>query len=303
MKKVNHSKNIRLAGSQKPFLERNELLMKYYDEIRDYEVLSYEETIRLFEIYQTGSTEEKACAKRKIFNHNARLVVSLARQYCTNFDNIMDLIQEGNMGLLNAIDRFRIDKNSSFTKFALFYIRREVNLFKMNGTNLVRQTNRSKTRGTVSDIVSELMQEEDRMPTNEEIFERFNEKFSSSKIKNKSDISNIEYVFLSSMEANDGEFSDSQNFIDYTNATSSVNDCIASLAKSDNMEILNIFLKDLTPQEKEAIEYFYGINGQVALPWNIIGEKLNVSVAKVKQLCNSARYKMKKKAKALSYSC
>ena len=296
------SKTITLTRTQKPFLGRDELLTMYYNDIRAYEPLTENETIELFKTYQNGSSSEKKAAKTKLFNHNTKLVVSMARKYCSVNDNLMDLIEEGNIGLLNAIDKFSLDKDSSFQKFALFHIRREINLYKINYTPMVQQTNRSKTDNIVKNIIDKFIQREQRNPTPDELLEIYNEENKEKLINNTADVINVEYVYIDNFNASDGTFMDSQSFIDFSGATSSFNEAIRTEQNDYNKEMIGVLMEDLTPKEKEAITLFYGIGSGTGYSLSMIATQMNCSSERARQLCASATNKMKKKSEVLSFS-
>ena len=296
------SRKIILTKTQKPFLGRNESLNMYYNDIRKYSVLSQEETAELFQLLHNGTDKEMEYAKDKLFNHNAKLVTSLARQYCTANDNLMDLIEEGNIGLLNAISKYRTDKESSFQKFALYHIRREINLFKINYSPIVQQTNRSKTDSNISNIVSNFMQKERRTPTEEEILDEYNRQNPTKKIIEKTDMISVEYVYIDSLEATNGDFTDSQSYLDYSDKTCSFNDYMHKAENENNAAMLELLMNGLTPKEKKAISLFYGLDGGFEASLNTIGTLMNCTSERARQLCKAAIEKMQKKAEQLAYS-
>ena len=302
MKNSKASKTITLTGTQKPFLGHDETLNMYYNDIRKYAVLSQEETTELFKLYQNGTKEDREFAKNKLFKHNAKLVISLARQYCTVNDNLMDLIEEGNIGLLNAINKFSLDKESSFQKFALFHIRREINLFKVNYSSIVQQTNRSKTDNNITNIISSFIQRENRMPTDEEILAEYNEKNPTKQISEKSDMVSVEYVYIDSLEPINGEFTDSQSFLDYSNKTSSCNEYLRKIEGDRHKKMLKSLMVGLTPNEKKAVSLFYGLDDGIETSLSVIGTLMNCTSERARQLCKAAVDKMHKRAEQLSYA-
>ena len=302
MKNSKASKTITLTGTQKPFLGHDETLNMYYNDIRKYAVLSQEETTELFKLYQNGTKEDREFAKNKLFKHNAKLVISLARQYCTVNDNLMDLIEEGNIGLLNAINKFSLDKESSFQKFALFHIRREINLFKVNYSYIVQQTNRSKTDNNITNIISSFIQRENRMPTDEEILADYNEKNPTKQISEKSDMVSVEYVYIDSLEPINGEFTDSQSFLDYSSKTSSCNEYLRKIEGDRHKKMLKSLMVGLTPNEKKAVSLFYGLDDGIETSLSVIGTLMNCTSERARQLCKAAVDKMHKRAEQLSYA-
>lgn len=99
---------------------------KYLMEIGKYPLLTKEEEIELFNEYNNGSEE----AKKKIVNSNLRLVVNIAKRNrmstantCFNF---LDIIQEGNLGLMKAVEKFEVEKGYKFSTYATWWIRQAI---------------------------------------------------------------------------------------------------------------------------------------------------------------------------------
>lgn len=293
---MERTKTITLTKTQKPFLVRDEILTMYYNDIRKYPVLSQEETVELFRLFKHGSSLEREYARTKLFNHNAKLVTAMARQYCGVNDSLMDLIEEGNIGLLNAINKFDVGKASSFQKFALFYIRREINLFKTNYSSMVQQANRSKTDNKISTIVSDFIQKENRMPTDDEVLSEYNERNPKKKINDKEDTISVEYVYIDSFNPKGGEFYDAQSYVEYSNKTCSHNDYLGKIISDCNKELLDRLMIGLTPNEKKAITLFYGLENGIECSLGVVGTMMNCTSERVRQLCKSAVEKMSKKA-------
>lgn len=297
------TKRIILSGTQKPFLERNEQLVRYYNDIRRYEPLTPEETNRLFKLFHEGTKREREVAKTKLFNHNTKLVVSMARKYCSNNDNLMDLIEEGNIGLLNAIEQYRMDKDSSFAKYALYHIRREINLFKVNYTPIIKQTNRSKTDNVVSNITKAFIQKEQRKPTADELLEAYNEiSKKEKKVTYNEDMLNVEYVYIDSLDGEKtDDLKDGQSFLDYTSKSACANNYLKQIIDEHNEEVLNVFMADLNPKEKKAIRLFYGLENGIEESLCVIASRLGCTSERVRQLCANGLSKMQDKASKMAY--
>jgi len=296
MKNQNSTKRITISTTQKPFLERNETLEMYYSDIRKYDVLTEDVTKELFERFKNASEAEKEEIKETLFNHNSRLVVSLARTYCTANDNLNDLIQEGNIGLLNAIDKFDLAKESSFQKFALFHIRREINLFKLNYSPIVQQTNRSKTDSIVNSIISDFVQREHRNPSPDEILEEYNARSTDQKkVNSTQDVINVQYVYVDSLEQQQEDFTDCQSYLDYTSKSCAHNDYLNQEELDFNRKKIEILMDGLTDKEKQAVRLFYGFETGFDESLHSIGTKMGCSSERARQLCSSALAKMQKK--------
>ena len=159
---------VNLKSGTSDYFERTETLIRYYDDIRKYGLLSQEDEIKLFQLLKNGSSSDKQKARETIINSNQRFVVAIAKKFGTN-DNILDLISEGNIGLMEAVDRFDYTKGVRFSTFAVWYIRRAVNTYNINHGALVTKSNISKTYHVISQATNKFIQRELRQPTLEEL--------------------------------------------------------------------------------------------------------------------------------------
>ena len=112
-------------------------LKEYLKEIGNIPLLTIDDEKRIFEQYKnTTEPEEKLCIKKEITERNLRLVVSIAKRYMKgvgkygNSMNSLDLIQEGNIGLMTAIDKFEIERGYKFSTMATWWIRQAVEKIK-----------------------------------------------------------------------------------------------------------------------------------------------------------------------------
>ena len=96
--------------------------LAYLEEIQGTKVLTTLEEKELFDRFNNGDFE----ARNKIIKHNLRLVISIAKKYSFNNISLLDLIQDGNIGLIKAIDRFDSSKGVKFSTYATFWIKEEI---------------------------------------------------------------------------------------------------------------------------------------------------------------------------------
>ena len=102
-----------------------------------FDVLSTEEEIELFKHIQAND-EYRDWAFNEIVNHNLRLVVSIAKHYRLSSLSLNDLIQEGNIGLMTAIDKFDYNKGNKFSTYATWWIRQAITRSILNTENSIR---------------------------------------------------------------------------------------------------------------------------------------------------------------------
>lgn len=289
----NKSKRIQLSGTRKPQIERNRSLNMYYRDIRPYKPLSQEETKELFKLYHNGTKEERDFAFNKICKHNMRLVVSLARDYCSSEDNINDLIQEGNIGLIRAIDMFDEENGTSFAGYSMYWIRRYINIFKTNTTPIVSQTNRSKTTNPIVTITNELLQSLERVPTPEEILDEYNLRYPNKPIKDSEDVVNVEYVYIDQLLSDTNQ--DAQSYNEYCSASEAYNDYSYEIENEYNKEMVSCLLNGLTEKETKAIRMIYGLDNGIETSISVIGSEMHVSNQRIHKLHKTALNKMRKK--------
>lgn len=293
---MGNSKKILLSGNQKPYLERNDSLNILYGEVRPYKPLSQEETKQLFEIYHNGSEKESRVAFEKICRHNIKIVISLARDYCSSEDNLNDLIQEGNIGLMKAVELFDVNNGTPFHGYAMYWIRRYINIFKTNVTPIVQQTNRSKTASVITTITSDLWQKHERVPMPEEILEEYNLRYSKKPIQDTDDLVNVEYVYIDAIEPTYGQGQGLQDYIDFNGKSFSHNNYLDDIENEQKKIVVNELLEGLTPNESKAIQMLYGLNDTMESSMGVIAMKMGISPQRVSQLCAAAIKKMKKKS-------
>jgi RNA polymerase primary sigma factor len=294
-------KNILLTKIGKEFLERDCGLMSYYNDIRNYNVLSQQEIKKLFNDYHYGTQKEKENARDKIFNHNTKLVVAVAKQYCRQEDNLLDLIEEGNIGLLTAIDRYDVNNVASFGKYALYWIRREINMFKYYVTSPVIKSNSNKTSIKLKDIVEQLSQKLCRKPTYEEIFDEYNKNNPDNVIYHKDEVFDVNFFRIDNKsDSDESEYSKSDREFDLRTAYE--NDVEENIETAYNKEIISELLPCLNNKERVVVNRLYGLENGIETSMTSIAEELNCSIEYVRQLNIKAIEKLKRASKQLSLS-
>ena len=107
------------GGHDKESLEAYNLYIK---SLKDIPLLSAEEEARLFREYLNGSED----AKTELINHNLRLVIKIAKRYTASGMSFLDLIQEGNLGLIRAVEKYDPDKGFRFSTYAVWWIKQAI---------------------------------------------------------------------------------------------------------------------------------------------------------------------------------
>ncbi len=109
-------------------------IVRLYLNSLNFPVLSESEERNLFSKYYEGDKK----AKEKIIEHNLRLVVSIAKKYAKNKEELLDFISEGNIGLIKAVEKFDLNKNCKFSTYATWWIRQAITRARDEKTRIVR---------------------------------------------------------------------------------------------------------------------------------------------------------------------
>lgn len=141
-------------------------LSSYLKEISKPPLLSHAEEVKLAEVYQKGKRagatqqERKAAgkAKQKIIRSNLRLVVSIARKYSTRGLDLLDLIQEGNLGLIKAVDKYDHKLGYKFSTYATWWIRQAITKAIVEKSRIIRLPS------SVQDVISKIKKAQEALP-------------------------------------------------------------------------------------------------------------------------------------------
>lgn len=144
-------------------------LASYLKEIGNIPLLKPDEEIELALRIKDGDSE----AKNELIEHNLRLVVSIAKHYKISGLEMMDIIQEGNKGLMTAVDKFDVEKGFKFSTYATWWIKQSVLRYIMNNKRTIRvPVHAMESYNKINRARKELIQELFREPTTAEVAER-----------------------------------------------------------------------------------------------------------------------------------
>ncbi len=193
-------------------------------------------------------------AREKLIQSNLRLVVSIAKKYKNRGLNFMDLISEGNSGLIKAVEKFEWEKGFKFSTYATWWIRQAITRAIADQARTIRiPVHMVETINKLIKTEKELLQTTGRQATDEEIAEQMGENFTAQKVRNIRTI-NIDPISLDkpigeedSKLSNFVEDKRSENPIDFT-------------YRQELKEVLNSVLSDvLTDREEEVVRRRYGV--------------------------------------------
>lgn len=260
-------------------------LDKYLQEIGHEELLSTDEEVELAQRIRKGDKR----ALERLTKANLRFVVSVAKQYQNQGLSLPDLINEGNVGLIKAAEKFDETRGFKFISYAVWWIRQSILQAIAEQSRLVRLP--LNQVGSVNKITRELNkfeQEHERKPSVDEIAERVD--LPEDKIADAMK-ANSRHVSMDAPIA-DGEDS---SMIDFLSGDSSNTDRELAI-ESLKAEVSRI-LKLLTDKEQKVLRAFFGIDGSPEMTLDEIGEKYNLTRERVRQIKEKALRRLRHNTK------
>lgn len=280
-----------LKEKKSGFINADHSISTYLKEINKYKVLTSAEEADLIERMKNGDEEARALL---IASHQ-RFVYAVAKRY-GNDDNVLDLVNEGNVGLMQALETFDSTKGNRFLSYAIWYIRREINAYLNNDNLLIRKTNNTKTVYKLSKIKSKFFAEHNRYPDMEEIAEILEKEY-GVKIKDKTDLLDITTTSIDTC-FDDEDARAFENTPYFTERTSVENEYQGDIDNEYNSAVSGALMSILTEREQTIIKKAFGIGYGKEFTNAEIGEDLGMSSERVRQLKNGAIKKMQKAAVA-----
>ena len=261
----------------------NDPVKMYLKEIGTVELLRHEEEIDLAKRILKGDDE----AKKRLAAANLRLVVSIAKRYVGRGMLFLDLIQEGNMGLIKAVEKFDYTKGFKFSTYATWWIRQAITRAIADQARTIRiPVHMVETINKLTRIQRQLIQELGREPTAEEIADKM-EGMTPEKVREIQKIS-LEPV---SLETPIGEEDDSHlgDFIEDEQAMSPDDYAANELLKDE----LNEVLLELTDREEKVLRLRFGLDDGRTRTLEEVGREFNVTRERIRQIEAKALRKLK----------
>ena len=280
-----------LKEKKSGYINTDHAINTYLKEINQYKVLTAAEEADLIEKMKNGD----AAAKALLIASNQRFVYAVAKRY-GNEDNVLDLVNEGNIGLMQALETFDPDKGNRFLSYAIWYIRREINAYLNNDNLLIRKTNNTKTVYKLSKIKAKFFAENNRYPDVDEISTILEAEY-GVKIKDKTDLLDISTTSINTCY-DDEDSRAFENTPYFTEKTSVENEFQDEVENEYNSAVSGALMSVLTEREQTIVKMAFGIGYNKEFTNAEIGEDLGMSSERVRQLKNGAIKKMQQTAKA-----
>ncbi|NPA34323.1 MAG: sigma-70 family RNA polymerase sigma factor [Chlorobi bacterium] len=248
----------------------------YLKELSKEEVLTPEEELRLIRAVKEGDEE----ARERIIRANLRFVVSVAKQYMSSGIPLDDLISEGNLGLIKAIENFDETRGFKFISYAVWWIRQAI-------LNLIAQHNQVNThRGTsatrILETAQQLEQELGRPASSEDVARELGISPQAVNMALSRPIISI----------NEAQTEDAKLTLEHI--LQSDTDVEGEVSRKSLREAIINVVKQLEPREAFIIKHLYGLNGGGQWTIREIASELNLSPERIRQLHRKALLKIKK---------
>jgi len=258
----------------------------YLREIGKIPLLTQEEELKLAKQVVRGNKK----AKDKMAEANMRLVVSIAKRYGGRGLDFLDLIQEGNTGLLRAVEKFDPDRGFKFSTYATWWIRQAITRAIADQARTIRiPVHMVETINKLLRIQRRLTQELNREPTIDELAKAMDETPDKIKyvMKIKQDISSLDATI-----SRDGEDEDSVlgNFIEDESAERPEEAASSQLLKEQIFEVLS----SLSDREQKILKMRFGLGGGKSHTLEEVGQEFDVTRERIRQIEAKAVNKLRK---------
>jgi RNA polymerase primary sigma factor len=262
-------------------------LDKYLQEIGKVELLSADKEVELAKKIHEGDTN----ALDKLIKANLRFVVSVSKQYQNKGLDLQDLINEGNLGLIKAAQRFDETKGFKFISYAVWWIRQSILQALAEQSRIVRlPLNKIGSMNKINKMFSELEHQFERNPTAEEIAKIL--EIAPSDVKEA--LRSLERHVSMDAPLSQGEEGTMHDVLQNKNA---IKPDKKLLTESLQKEIERA-LTTLSPRESEIIKLYFGINMQHPYTLEEIGEEFGLTRERVRQIKEKAIKRLKQTSKS-----
>ena len=257
-------------------------LDKYLQEIGKVDLITADEEVELAQRIKAGDQ----IALEKLTKANLRFVVSVAKQYQNQGLTLPDLINEGNLGLIKAAQRFDETRGFKFISYAVWWIRQSILQALAEQSRIVRlPLNKIGSINKINKMYAFLEQENERPPSAEEIAKKLDMTVNDVKESMKNSGRHV------SMDAPLIEGEDS-NLYDVLNSGESPNPDRKLLHESLRIEI-NRALETLTPREADVVKLYFGLGEHQPMTLEEIGETFDLTRERVRQIKEKAIRRLK----------
>ena len=259
-------------------------LDKYLQEIGKEDLISADEEVELAVKIRNGDRK----ALERLTRANLRFVVSVAKQYQNQGLTLPDLINEGNLGLIKAAERFDETRGFKFISYAVWWIRQSILQALAEQARIVRlPLNKIGTINKINKAYSELEQKFERPPSAEELSEFLD--VSPEEVRQSLSNSGRHVSMDAPLSEGDESSSSMYDVLPNNYMNSPEKDLVTDSLRKD----IERSLSTLTMREGEVVRLYYGLNGRYPLTLEEIGEQFDLTRERVRQIKEKAIRRLK----------
>jgi RNA polymerase primary sigma factor len=286
----------------------DDILTLYYREAGAYKLLSRQEEIRLFKVFHKWSNNRGRCgqgtrkkgkeARELLIKSNLRLVIKIANDYKTLGLDLADLINEGNIGLIKAVDKFKLDKGAKLSHYGSFWIKQSVMRALANTGRTIRlPAGAVQQKLKILKYAGNFEDENSHKPSSQEIAKHL--KLSVDRVVLLQETLLTVPSLNVPLKSDGAGFSNNGNQGVGTEVGDHVADVLiadpAALAeKNSNNIVLNKCLNKLDHREKYIIQKRFGFNEPKPHTLEVIGKKFGITRERIRQIETIAMKKLKR---------
>lgn len=257
------------------------MITAYLKEIKKFDPLTREEELDLFTKAKNGDI----AAKNKIINCNLRFVVQVAKDYQNQGLDLDELIQEGNLGLIRAYDKFDVNLGNKFITYAVWWIRQSISMaINEHGKAIRLPLNKVSNVNKIRKLKESTEQQESRIIYNSEL-----EKL----LDNPEVIKDLKYNYII-LNLDKSQTDDNKNLNDII-ADTTIDPYINLESLQDELKYI---LCDFTPKEQTILKMYFGLDNIRRYTLKEIGYELRLTRERIRQIKDKILEKLRKKRRS-----
>jgi RNA polymerase primary sigma factor len=268
----------------------------YLHEIGNIPLLTYEDERYLGDKIKNGSPEEAREASRKLIVSNLRLVVSIARKYAGHGLPLMDLIQEGNLGLMRAVAKFDFERGFKFSTYATWWIRQRITRAINDQCRIVRlPVCALQGLARLHRAAQVFLQEHGRMPSRDELASAAGT--TADKVEELLEAESREPMLLETRISDDPEAAELADLVADTTQPSSEEKAARAILRDQILAAVDA----LPGREREVIILRFGLHDGRPRSRHEVGKSFGISKTRILQIERSALQELKLQAETVGW--